>query len=122
MSAATPLIANLLALDRPPDMMTVTIQKELGERLAAQPGTKDYSALSLWVQCQCRVEILRILPPTVFWPRPKVHSAIVQITLEPDRRRAVSGPAVFSRFRPKVVSTPSQILAWGLDRGLQKSI
>ena len=57
--AATPLIANLLELDRPPDMMTVTIQKELAERLAAKPGTKDYGALSFWVQCQCRVEILR---------------------------------------------------------------
>jgi len=80
---ATPLIANLLELDRPPETMTVTIQKELGDRLAAQPGTKDYGALSFWLQCQCRVEIMRIMAPTVFWPRPKVHSAIVQIILEP---------------------------------------
>ncbi|MFZ1007985.1 MAG: rRNA adenine N-6-methyltransferase family protein, partial [Candidatus Sulfotelmatobacter sp.] len=42
---ATPLVANLLALDRPPEMMVVTIQKELAERLAARPCTKDYSAL-----------------------------------------------------------------------------
>jgi 16S rRNA (adenine1518-N6/adenine1519-N6)-dimethyltransferase len=100
--AATPLIANLLELDRPPETMTVTIQKELGERLAAQPGTKDYGALSFWVQCQCRVEIMRILPPTVFWPRPKVHSAIVQITLEPERRRALADRRYFHDFVRKL--------------------
>jgi len=97
-NVATPLISNLLELDRPPESMTITIQKELADRLAAQPSTKDYSALSLWVQCQCRVELLRVMPPTVFWPRPKVHSAIVQITLEPDRRAAVGDRKFFHDF------------------------
>jgi 16S rRNA (adenine1518-N6/adenine1519-N6)-dimethyltransferase len=95
---ATPLISNLLELDRPPKTMTVTIQKELADRLAAQPHTKDYGALSLWVQCQCRVEILRVMPPTVFWPRPKVNSAIVQITLQPERRSAISNRRFFHEF------------------------
>ncbi|HTQ39927.1 MAG TPA: 16S rRNA (adenine(1518)-N(6)/adenine(1519)-N(6))-dimethyltransferase RsmA [Pirellulales bacterium] len=95
---ATPLISNLLELDRPPETMTVTIQKELADRLAAQPHTKDYSALSLWVQCQCRVEILRVMPPAVFWPRPKVNSAIVNITLEPERRKAIPDRRFFHEF------------------------
>jgi 16S rRNA (adenine1518-N6/adenine1519-N6)-dimethyltransferase len=95
---ATPLISNLLELDRPPQSMTVTIQKELGERLASEPCTKDYSALSIWVQSQCRVEILRIMPPAVFWPRPKVDSAIVQISLEPQRRNAIPDRPYFHSF------------------------
>jgi 16S rRNA (adenine1518-N6/adenine1519-N6)-dimethyltransferase len=95
---ATPLISNLLELDRPPELMVVTIQKELADRLAAHPCTKDYSALSLWVQSQCRVEILRVMPPTVFWPRPKVNSAIVQITLEPQRRSAIPDRRYFHAF------------------------
>jgi len=99
---ATPLIANLLELDRPPETMTVTIQKELGERLAAQPGTKDYGAVSFWVQCQCHVDIMRLLPPSVFWPRPKVHSAIVQITLEPERRRTLADRRYFHDFVRKL--------------------
>ena len=78
--------------------MVVTIQKELADRLMAQPGTKDYSAFSFWVQCQCSVELLRIMPPTVFWPRPKVHSAIVRITLEPQRRQAIADLEFFRRF------------------------
>jgi len=97
-NVATPLISNLLELDRPPDTMTVTIQKELADRLAAPPCTKDYGALSLWTQCQCRVELLRVMPPTVFWPRPKVHSAIVQITLDPERRAAVGDRQFFHDF------------------------
>lgn len=88
-NVATPIVSNLLLLDRPPVSMTVTIQKELADRMAANPSTKDYGALSVWVQCQCAVEIVRIMPPSVFFPRPKVESAIVKITLEPDRRAAI---------------------------------
>lgn len=97
-SVATPLISNLLALERPPDSMTVTIQKELAERIAAQPGTKDYSALSFWVQCQSKVELLRLMPPEVFWPRPKVHSAIVQIVLDHQRLAAIADRQFFHEF------------------------
>jgi 16S rRNA (adenine1518-N6/adenine1519-N6)-dimethyltransferase len=97
-AVATPLISNLLELDRPPESMTVTIQKELAERISARPHCKDYSALSLWVQCQCRVEILRTMPPSVFWPRPKVDSAIVHIELEPQRRKAIPDRQFFHQF------------------------
>ena len=83
---ATPILGNLLDEENPPETMTATIQKELGERITARPCTKDFGALSLWVQAQCRVEILRILPPEAFWPRPKVSSAFIQITLEQQRR------------------------------------
>jgi 16S rRNA (adenine1518-N6/adenine1519-N6)-dimethyltransferase len=90
---ATQILGTLLAEERPPRTMTATIQKELAERITARPGDKDYGALSLWVQTQARVEILRTLPPEVFWPRPKVSSAFIQITVDdelrgriPDRR------------------------------------
>jgi 16S rRNA (adenine1518-N6/adenine1519-N6)-dimethyltransferase len=97
-NTATPIITNLLALDRPPRTMTVTIQKELADRMIAQPGRKDFGALSLWMQCQCRVEIVRIMPPSVFWPRPKVHSAIIQITLVDELRNRIADLAFFHDF------------------------
>jgi len=53
-NVATPVLSNLLALERPPELMTATIQKELAERIVARPGTKDYGALSIWMQSQCR--------------------------------------------------------------------
>jgi len=85
---ATPVISNVLALPRPFDVAVVTVQRELGERMTAAAGTSNYNALSVWVGSQCRGEIVRILPPSVFWPRPKVDSAIVRLELEPERRGA----------------------------------
>jgi 16S rRNA (adenine1518-N6/adenine1519-N6)-dimethyltransferase len=102
-NVATPLVANLLAAEPPTSMiapvsMTVTVQREVADRLAAAPGTKDYGALSVWVQSQCMVEVVRVLPPSVFWPRPKVHSAIVHVELDPARRAKIADRACFHDF------------------------
>lgn len=95
---ATPLLSNLLALDWPPQLMTVTIQKELAERITARPSTKDYGALSIWVQTQCDVEVVRVMPPEVFWPRPKVSSAILRVRLNEAKRAAIADRDFFHRF------------------------
>jgi 16S rRNA (adenine1518-N6/adenine1519-N6)-dimethyltransferase len=95
---ATPVISNLLALPRPFDAAIVTVQREMAERLIAPAGTSSYNALSVWVGAQCRGEIVRILPPTVFWPRPKVDSAIVRLDLEPERRAAIADLGRFHAF------------------------
>lgn len=97
-SIATPLISNLLALERPPCTMTVTIQKELADRIVAPAGGKDYGALSVWVQSQCRVEMVRLMAPSVFWPRPKVTSAIVHIALDEQLRGRLADRAYFHQF------------------------
>jgi 16S rRNA (adenine1518-N6/adenine1519-N6)-dimethyltransferase len=78
-SVATPVISNLINSDLPWQRMVATIQWELGEKMAAQPGDSSYGALSVWLQSQSTVRILRKLGPKVFWPRPKVDSAIVSI-------------------------------------------
>ena len=95
---ATPILSNLLDHEPPPRTMTATIQKELAERITAQPGGKDYGALSIWIQAQCRVEILRVLPPDVFWPRPKVSSAFLQITVDEALRNRIPNRPFFHEF------------------------
>ncbi|MEQ8785790.1 MAG: 16S rRNA (adenine(1518)-N(6)/adenine(1519)-N(6))-dimethyltransferase RsmA [Pirellulaceae bacterium] len=95
---ATPVISNLLLTDLDPVSITVTIQKELGDRITAEPGTKDYSALSVLIQSLCDAEVVRVMPPTAFWPRPKVHSAIVQITPRPEKRRRIPALEFFHGF------------------------
>jgi 16S rRNA (adenine1518-N6/adenine1519-N6)-dimethyltransferase len=95
---ATPVISNLLALPRPFDVAVVTVQREMAERMTASASTHAYNALSVWVGAQCRGEIIRILPPSVFWPRPKVDSAIVRLDLEPERRAAIPDLLRFHRF------------------------
>jgi 16S rRNA (adenine1518-N6/adenine1519-N6)-dimethyltransferase len=97
-SVATPVISNLLDLDRPPVEMTVTIQKELAERIVAKPSTKDYGALSIWVQSQCQAELVRLIPPQAFWPQPRVTSAIVQIRLDPELRGRINDRPFFHSF------------------------
>lgn len=97
-NVATPVISNLLACDMPPETMTITIQKELADRIIARPSSKDYGALSVWVQSQCEAEIVRVLPPSVFWPRPKVTSAIVQLRLRRDWRERIPDLDFFHTF------------------------
>jgi 16S rRNA (adenine1518-N6/adenine1519-N6)-dimethyltransferase len=90
---ATPLIMNLLVEVEPvlvPERMVVTIQKEVAERLTATPGTSAYGALAATVQAVADVDVLRHLPPSVFWPRPKVESAIVRIVNRPTMRARIA--------------------------------
>jgi 16S rRNA (adenine1518-N6/adenine1519-N6)-dimethyltransferase len=96
---ATPVITNLLVHpDLCPDLMIVTIQRELAERLCAEPASSSYGAVSVVVQALADVSILRSLPPAVFWPRPKVHSALVAIRPTPVKRAAVNDVPWFHQF------------------------
>lgn len=97
-SIATPLISNLLLNNPHPVSMTVTIQKELADRIVAKPRSKDYGALSVWVQNVADPEIVRIMPPTVFWPRPKVDSAIIHIASNEEKRAAIRDLKFFHQF------------------------
>lgn len=97
-SVATPLLSNLLLSDIPPVSMTVTIQKELAERIVARSGTSDYGALGVWMQAICDTHIIRIMPPSVFWPRPKVDSAILQVVFNPKKRKKIADLRFFHQF------------------------
>jgi 16S rRNA (adenine1518-N6/adenine1519-N6)-dimethyltransferase len=88
-AVATPVISNLLLSEVPIERMVVTVQWEIAERLMATPSTKEYSSLAVLVQSVAEVSLVRKLPPTVFWPRPKVESAIVLIRPNPTKRAHV---------------------------------
>jgi 16S rRNA (adenine1518-N6/adenine1519-N6)-dimethyltransferase len=86
-NVATPIITNLLVHPEfCPVLMVVTIQRELAERIIAAPGTPDYGSLAILVQALAEVAIVRNLPPSVFWPQPKVESSVVAIRPDPLRR------------------------------------
>jgi 16S rRNA (adenine1518-N6/adenine1519-N6)-dimethyltransferase len=95
---ATPILSNLLLVDPLPASLTATIQKELADRMLARPSTKDYSALSIWMQSVAGVQIVRSMPPQAFWPRPKVESAILHIVPSPEKRARLADPAFFHQF------------------------
>ncbi|MEC8557619.1 MAG: 16S rRNA (adenine(1518)-N(6)/adenine(1519)-N(6))-dimethyltransferase RsmA [Planctomycetota bacterium] len=97
-NVATPILSNLLDMKPWPTRMVATIQKELAQRIIAKPSTKDYSALSVWIQAQCKAEIVRLIPPTVFWPAPKVDSAILDIQPQKVMRKRIKDPDFFHRL------------------------
>lgn len=80
------------------------IQKEVGERLAAQPGKKDYGILSILVQLWYDVEYLFTVPETVFSPPPKVKSAVVRMS----RNNRTTLPCNETLFKNIVKSTFNQ--------------
>jgi len=90
-SVATPTIQALLEMEPLPDAITVTVQWEVAERMMAAAGTRAYGYLTVLVQSRAHVELLRELPPHVYWPRPKVRSALVRIV--PDEGLYAPRPA-----------------------------
>jgi len=77
---STPLIGHLLEAGDAIADMHFMLQKEVVERLAAEPGGADWGRLSVMAQYRCTVESLFTVPPEAFVPRPKVDSAIVRLT------------------------------------------
>lgn len=78
--AATPLVTILLTQHSACPVLCVTIQREVADRMAAAPGSKDYGPLSVIAQSVAKVEYVGKLPPECFWPRPDVNSAMVRLT------------------------------------------
>ena len=73
----TPIIMGLFENHVPLESITVMVQKEVADRMKAEPGTKEYGALSLAVQYYANPQIAANVPPNCFMPRPKVGSAVI---------------------------------------------
>ncbi|MFN0011866.1 MAG: 16S rRNA (adenine(1518)-N(6)/adenine(1519)-N(6))-dimethyltransferase RsmA [Phycisphaerales bacterium] len=82
--AGTPLMIDLLLHHPRCRVLAATIQREVGERLTAKPGSRDYGLLSIVAQAMAEIEWVADLSPECFWPRPEVASCMVLL-----RRRAV---------------------------------
>ena len=75
----TPIIMELFESHVPLANVTVMVQKEVADRMKAEPGTKDYGALSLAVQYYAKPYIAAFVPPNCFMPRPGVGSAVITL-------------------------------------------
>jgi 16S rRNA (adenine1518-N6/adenine1519-N6)-dimethyltransferase len=80
---STPLVLRLLEDVPRIERYLVMVQREAGERLAAEAGEDAYGAVSVKVAYWAEAEVLRRVPPTVFWPKPKVESVLVRLTPRP---------------------------------------
>jgi len=77
---ASQLLFKFLEYPSPISLSVLMLQREMANRLAATPGTKDYGALTVILQRHYHIKLLRKVPTAVFTPRPEVESAIVRIT------------------------------------------
>ena len=75
----TPIIVKLLKDGYNFKSLTIMIQKEVAERIDAQPNCKEYGALSVLVQYYCNTSIVRRVAPSCFIPRPKVESIVIRL-------------------------------------------
>jgi 16S rRNA (adenine1518-N6/adenine1519-N6)-dimethyltransferase len=82
-NVATPLVCDLLDDVPAIESMLVMVQREVAERMAAGPGSKQYGAVSVKVAYWATARVVGLVPASVFVPRPNVESALVRI----DRRR-----------------------------------
>lgn len=98
-NVATPLVADLL--DDVPRIrrFVVMVQKEVAQRLAAPPGSSEYGAISVKVAYWATARLLGDVPPTVFVPRPKVTSAIIEITRRDEPAVNVDRSTLFTLVR-----------------------
>lgn len=111
-----PLLARLLAL--PLELMVLTVQKEVAERLAASPGGKEYGALTLFVRYRAEAEVVLTVPPRAFFPPPQVESAVVRLCRRPAPPVASPPEALFAVVRAAFAhrrKTLANALAGALD-------
>ena len=91
-NVATPVVMRALETAPMIDRFLVMVQREVGERLAAVPGTKAYGAVSVKVAYYARADVVGTVPPAVFVPKPKVDSALVRLQRHASPPVAVADP------------------------------
>ena len=99
------------------EAVTVMVQKEVAQRIAAQPGTEDYGAFSVFCQYYAQPELLFDVPPHCFLPQPKVTSAVVTLRVRQERPWDIDDPALFFRVVRASFAMRRKKLSNGLASG-----
>ncbi len=91
----TPIIMKILEERIPADSITIMMQKEVADRIKAAPGSRTYGALSVAVQYYCTVTDVAKVPKEVFYPQPKVDSAVLRLDVRKERPVKLIDESVF---------------------------
>ncbi|HWX56177.1 MAG TPA: 16S rRNA (adenine(1518)-N(6)/adenine(1519)-N(6))-dimethyltransferase RsmA [Verrucomicrobiae bacterium] len=93
------------------DVIVILVQREVADRIAARPGSRDYGLLSATAQLYAQVENLFTLPPEAFSPRPKVHSSALRLKIMPRFEELGITPARFIPFLKTAFAMKRKTLA-----------
>ena len=122
----TPIIMSLLESDFHFSNLVFMVQKEVAERMASDPGVKDYGALSVAVQFYTEPEIVYNVPPTVFIPQPNVDSSIIRLkpykrspfTVEDKEFFFAIVKAIFQQRRKNIKNSLTKAAEINLEKGV----
>jgi len=96
-NVASPTMLNLITSPVAADAMYVTVQKEVAGRMTAVPGSRDYGTLSIFLSAVGDVKTIRVLRPSVFWPQPKVDSAMIGFVRKQEKYRRIEDMDLFGK-------------------------
>jgi len=99
------------------DTVTVMVQKEVAQRIAAKPGTADYSAFTIFCQYYAEPQILFDVPAGCFLPQPKVTSAVIALRVRKERPWQIDDPKLFFRAVKASFAMRRKTLVNGLASG-----
>jgi len=99
------------------ESVTVMVQKEVAQRIAAKPGTADYSAFTIFCQYYAEPELLFDVPAHCFMPQPKVTSAVIQLRVRKERPWQIDEPEIFFRAVKASFAMRRKTLQNGLASG-----
>ena len=111
----TPIIMNFLESELPVNSMTLMIQKEVAARILAEPGTKDYGALSVAVQFYAKPGVICSASPHCFTPQPKVTSTVVNLKLYDKPKYDVKNKEQFFKIVKSIFSQRRKTLVNSLS-------
>lgn len=94
----SPILMHLFAHHEHIDQIVIMVQREVAERIAAEPGGREYGVLSATARLFAKVENLFTLPPGAFTPPPKVHSTVLRLTINPKAEKFGVEPNAFVEF------------------------
>lgn len=118
-SVATVIMRNLMESSHPPTRMTVMVQREVAERMTAEPGSM--SLLGLATALYADANIVMIVPPEVFLPPPKVESAVVRMDTRSDLRGTQATRDRMFELATMAFQRKRKTLSNGLSMGLDRS-
>jgi 16S rRNA (adenine1518-N6/adenine1519-N6)-dimethyltransferase len=104
------------------DVIVIMVQREVADRIAARPGTRDYGMLSATAQLYTKVENLFTLPPEAFSPPPKVHSSVLRMTVSPRFAELQIEPAKFIAFLKTAFAMKRKTLLNNLKKDYSEEI
>lgn len=97
--------------------IVIMVQREVADRIAAEPGSREYGILTVTTQLHARVQSLFTLPPDAFSPPPKVHSTVLRLQMAPRFTELAVEPAGFLRFVKMAFAQKRKMLTNNLKAG-----